>query len=139
MTNRKPGQIWAGITGIFLCGAVAGGFIAPRLTHRAVERGRSSSEFVPHVMQRLTDRLELNETQIGQIRPIVDRAWEQLNGLRRQSADVMRAMDKEIEVLLTPEQRARMEEYQSEQRTRWQRLIERREQRAREGEPGGGS
>jgi len=137
MSARRPWQIWLAILGIFMSGAVAGGFLAPRLTNRAVERGRTPREFVPHMMDRLTRGLDLSEEQVGRIRPIVDQAWEQLNALRRDSAEVMRLMYVEIEGELTPEQLQRHEEYQNERRLRWQRMIEEREKRAREGEAGG--
>lgn len=131
MTTRRPWQVWLIFVGVFIAGGVAGGFVSLRVAKALVERGRGS-DFGPHMMKRLNENLGLTETQQAAIQPLVDRAWEDLRRTRRESIEAMRTMEAAVTELLTPEQRATYDAIQAEQRERWRKISERRDQRRRE-------
>jgi uncharacterized membrane protein len=135
---RRSLKIWLIFGGVFLAGGVAGGFVSLRVAKTMIERGRGSEQFAPSMMNRLTEGLNLTEGQQAKVRPLVDKAWEELRRCRKESIDAMKVMETSVTQLLTDEQKATYNAMQEEQRLRWQKSMERREQRRREREGDGG-
>ncbi len=128
-------------TGIFLCGAVAGGVCVRRLMHAAppsVRGGPNEEGFAPRTLRRLVTELELTAEQRATIEPIVQKAGDDLRRLRKESMQqtsvVFEAMDGLIAEHLTPVQRERFTELKAAQRQRMKTYMEERQRRSGEGE-----
>jgi Spy/CpxP family protein refolding chaperone len=115
--------------GIFLSGAIAGGFVAFRFGPRTVQK-KAAEQLNVMQMRRLADHLELTPEQREKIRPIMQRSGQDLQAIRRQTQTVMERAEQDILKELTPEQRTKYTEFRSRQRS------DEREQRLRRG-PGG--
>ncbi len=126
MTKASSWKVWLVLIGVFVAGAVAGGFISLRVAARIVEQGRGPNQFAPRLLQHLSDRLELSDDQRRQVRVMVGEAWEELREQRQASRDTMRELDSRISTVLTAEQKEKYAELQERQRQRWQALEERR-------------
>jgi hypothetical protein len=129
-------KIWMVFTGVFLAGAVCGGVLSLRVAKSYIERGRGSDRFAMSMMERYAERLELTDAQREAIQPYINTAHEEVRRARRQTAETIRAMEEKISSELTDAQREELAAWQAEQRERWRRLTERREQERREGGPG---
>ncbi len=141
-------QTWKVIlafTGIFAAGAVFGGFLTLRTVKQvtpAVALSRPerppAGQFAVMVMKRLTQRLDLTESQQEQLRPIVEAADQEMRRLRRdnfrETLRVSDDMNTRVAAILTPEQQAKLEEMQRETRERW---AQDRQRRWGEGPPNG--
>jgi len=120
------------LVGVFLAGAVAGGFVSLRVEDRIVERGRAPAQFAPRLLQHLSDRLELTDEQRVQVRLMVGEAWEELREQRQASRETMRWLDEQVISVLTAEQQELYAKIQERQRRRWQAMEERRGERLEE-------
>lgn len=116
--------------GVFLAGAISGGAIAMRVLKSDRPDWRRGTRL--QLMDRLVEELKLTEAQREKISPIVVRAQEETQALRRESllaiAVVMDRMHADMGVELTPEQRVKLEEMRKRFRERAERM--RREFRA---------
>ena len=119
----KVGLVFAGI---FLAGAVAGGFAAVRLQKAFFQRSGGPDALMMH-SNRLNERLKLEEPQRGRIGAIISATSDELRPLRREIDKAIQAMNTKIVAELTPEQRKEFEEMQR----RWK-------ERVRGGRPPGG-
>lgn len=108
-------KVFAALTGIFLTGAVAGGFAALRL-HPLFGKRPDIEQFEPHTMRKFAKQLELTPEQTKKIRPIIGRTSEELLRVRRSTLTLLQAMETEISVHLTPEQRVLLAEIQKVER-----------------------
>jgi Spy/CpxP family protein refolding chaperone len=141
---NRPLKIALVFTGIFLCGVVVGAVAARRYAHanpppRALGGGGGGEEgFGPRTLRRLGTELKLSDEQRAAIKPIVQKAGEDLRRLRKESMQqttgVFEAMDALIVVHLTPEQRERFTELKAAQRQRMKTYMEERQRRFSEGE-----
>lgn len=124
----KPWKVVLAFSGVFLAGVLAGGAITMRLEHRPRFGGRlpPPPEFLPKMMARLTDRLELTGEQTAKIRPIIAQAQTDFQQLRRQHvkdvAQVMERMHNDVAALLTPEQKVKLDQMRQEFRARAERM-----------------
>jgi len=132
MKGARVWPIWFIFAGVFLAGGVTGGFISLRVVKSVVKDGRASDQFTPRMMERLSDGLELTAAQRASIKPFVDSTWEDLRQTRRESVDMMRAMEKAISAILTPEQKMIYDKMQARQREHWKNMTERRGPRLRD-------
>ncbi len=130
-------KIWLIFTGVFLAGGVCGGFVSLRVAKMMVERGRGPDRFSASVMNRYVDRLGLTEAQCESIRPLLDSALDEMRRARRETYQSIQALEEDISAKLTPEQLKLLAEYQHEQKEKWSKLVEKRDQERREGGPGG--
>jgi Spy/CpxP family protein refolding chaperone len=126
MSGARFWPIWLIFGGVFLAGAVTGGFVTLRVTHSLIEKSRGPDQFTPRMMERLSEGLNLTDQQLETIKPLVDKAWENLRGRRRESIEAMKAMEDAIAKVLTPEQRTKFDEMQAKQREHWKDITERR-------------
>jgi Spy/CpxP family protein refolding chaperone len=71
-------------------------------------------------LRHLTDRLDLTAEQKEKIRPLVDRAEEEIRRLRqgslKETGTVLRRLQQEMSAALTPDQRKKLEKMQERQR-----------------------
>lgn len=129
-------------TGIFLCGVVVGAVGARRYAHANPPPrsglGGIDEGFGPRTLSRLGTELKLSDEQRAVIEPIVNKAGEDLRRLRnksmQQTTGVFEAMDSQIALELTPEQRIRFAELKAAQRQRMKTYMEERQRRAGENE-----
>ncbi len=126
------GQTWKAIlafTGIFIAGAVFGGFMTlrfypqPKPAALAVQKFPMPLERVtPQILGRLAHRLELTDAQKEKIRPIIAQADREMRRLRQESFKATLTVSKEMYAQvareLTPEQAEKLEQMQQEMRER---------------------
>lgn len=132
------------LAGIFLAGAVSGGFLtANYLRGQARERGMPE-RWGPERLKLLEKRLELTPEQMAALKPIIRRDVDALNKLRQSSFAETRRILQRIEAdtaaLLTPEQKKKFDALNEEMRERVRKQFEqRRGERGekREGRPPG--
>ena len=102
--------------GVFLAGAVVGGFASLRFARSFVQtRSVSGDQFAASNLKRLQARLQLTPEQAAKIERIVTASGEELKRLRQDTARVFRQMDAKIEAELDPQQKAAF----AEMRRRW--------------------
>ncbi len=102
--------------GVFLAGAVVGGFVSLRFARSFVQtRGVSGDQFAAANLKRLQERLQLTSEQTAKIERIVTASGEELKRLRQDTTRVFRQMDAKIEAELDPRQKAEF----AEMRRRW--------------------
>lgn len=123
MSSVTSWKIWLVFAGVFLAGGIAGGFIALRIEDRIVERGRSPGQFVPRLVDHITDQLDLTEEQRAEMKVLADAAWQELHAQRQASRDTMQTLQKQIGEILNESQREEYRKMRESQRLRWQRLA----------------
>lgn len=160
----KPWKVIFAFVGIFVAGAVAGGFFghrravkqlfanmpapvviaptpmpvsmtnAPKATTPA-PRPLPPTQIQPAVMRQLTQRLNLTNDQKKKVAPVVARANEDLQRLRRENLqDTTRVVDQmytDVMAVLTPEQREQLEDMKRKMQERVAEEKRRREAEAR--------
>ncbi len=123
----KSWKVILAFAGVFLAGGICGGLVARRVEkfYRPGGKPPVAQAFWPQVIHRLDEKLSLTPEQKEKIRPIVQRTQAEVQKLRRDHfAGVSHAMERmhaEIDVLLTPEQRIKLEELRSKLRERIER------------------
>lgn len=128
-------KVWLIFTGVFLAGAVCGGFVSLRVAKTLVERGRGPDRFSVSMINRYADRLKLTPEQREDIRPLVEAGADEMRRVRRETAQTIQTMEAQISAKLTPGQREILAEWQREQKEKWSRLVDRRDNERREGGP----
>lgn len=134
---NKPWKVFLAFTAIFLAGSVFGGLLTMRFgQHFGSRRGAPPSPPSPVMLRIFADRLELTPEQKEKIRPMVELADKEMRRMRQVSIKeaglVLRRLQQEFSKELTPEQRAKLEKMQENQR---ELMREEREQRG--DRPGG--
>ena len=133
-------QTWKAIlafTGIFIAGAVFGGFLTLRFYPQPEPAARTArplptslDQITPQILRRLAHRLELTEEQKEKIRPIIAEADREMRRLRqegfRATMTVSKQMYAQLARELTPEQAEKLEQMQREMR---ERVLEDRQRR----------
>jgi Spy/CpxP family protein refolding chaperone len=99
------------VSGIFVAGAVTGGFVSLRVADHVARKQRDQARFgVNEIGGRLAEQLQLTEEQKKQIRPIISSTAEGLRKIRldafSETATLIAKMDADMAKLLTPEQQA---------------------------------
>ena len=111
-------------TGVFVAGAVSGGPLAMRFMRPDRPEWRRGLRL--QVMERLEEELGLTTEQKTKVQPVVLRAQEETQRLRRENikniAVVMDRMHAEISAELTPEQRVKLEDMRKRFRERAERV-----------------
>lgn len=126
----KPWKLVLLLTGIFLAGGVAGGFVTLEVGKNMLWKRLAPENWGPARLKKLEGQLNLTPEQIERLKPIVRRDVDELNRLRQQGFQetrrILERMEKDIAEVLTPEQRAKFEKINEEMRERARRLIEQR-------------
>ena len=104
---------------VFLAGAAAGFFGAVHV-HHAFLAHMAPDSMARHMKERLRVELKLTPDQMQKISPIVDRAASQLKMTREQTMrsvhEIFTETHHEMQPLLTPEQRIKLEEMEKRHR-----------------------
>lgn len=126
----KPWKLVLLLTGIFLAGGVAGGFVTLEVGKNMLRKRLAPENWGPARLKKLEEHLKLTPEQIERLKPIVRRDVDELTRLRQQGFQetrrVLERMEKDIAEILTPEQRAKFEKLNAEMRERARRLVEQR-------------
>ena len=138
-----PLKIILTVGGIFLAGAVTGGFVGFRVaTHYAREKPlQLRGGPLELIGGRQAEQLNLSPEQKQQLRPILGRAGEAMREMRREiftrSTELTAKMDAELAKILTPEQCEQLREIRTqEEEHRRKSMIERAKHgEGREGRP----
>ena len=138
---NKPWKIILAFIGVFFAGAVIGGVVAVRFGREIAREPRPMDRFEPMLMKRYANRLELTDEQRTKVREIVRTTEKELREMRsegfKKAVAAGERMNAQIEQLLTPEQRGRLEELKQEMRERWKEERQKRLMRLeRPGEDG---
>lgn len=121
--------------GVFVAGAVFGGFVSLRAVRQQVEKARLRTpmpidQFSPQIMKRFSSRLDLTAEQKEKLWPIIRQAGEDLRKLRqsgdREAIAVAERMHEQVAEILTPEQQGKLEQMKRDMRERWQRERQKR-------------
>jgi Spy/CpxP family protein refolding chaperone len=122
---NKPWKVILAFFGVFLAGAVFGGFVSLRVARSHDFRSAAMDKFTPMLLRRFADRLELTPEQLVKIRPIVTATEVELRRLRnsgfKETIAVAESMNEQIAKVLTPGQLSKLEELKMEMRERWRR------------------
>jgi Spy/CpxP family protein refolding chaperone len=135
----KPWKLVLLLTGIFLAGAVAGGFVTLEVGKNMLRKRMAPDNWGPARLKTLEKELALTPEQIDRLKPIVRRDVDELNRLRQQGFQetrrILERMENDIAAILTPEQKAKFEKFNEERRERARRMFEQhRRERTEKGE-----
>jgi Spy/CpxP family protein refolding chaperone len=126
----KPWKLVLFLVGIFAAGAVTGGLVTVRLGRQFLPRRPRVEQWGHDRLKQLTERLDLTPEQQEKLRPIIKPYTEELNRIRTSSINdtrrVLERLEHDVAAVLTPEQRAKFEELNREQRERMQRMMRER-------------
>ena len=121
--------------GVFVAGAVFGGFVSLRLVRQQVDKARlrapaSMDQFSLQIMKRFSNRLDLTAEQKEKLRPIIKQADADLRRLRqtgaRDAIALAERMHEQVAEILTAEQLTKLEQMKRDMRERWQRERQQR-------------
>ncbi|OAM90354.1 hypothetical protein OH491_25875 [Termitidicoccus mucosus] len=119
--------------GIFLCGAITGGFLSVRYARGLVQK-KAVEQMTAGQWRRISDLVDLTEEQRAKITPIVQQFVKEQQVLRKNTQTLAEKLNADIEAVLTDAQReefAKRREEMRETERLWQRWI--KEQRAKYG------
>ncbi len=142
----KPWKVILAFVGVFIAGAVFGGFFtvrsagkwlggdrprpAPKAAPVAGKDTPPPGRIFPQVMRQFTQRLNPTPEQQKAIRPIVGRAAEDLQRMQREHlTDTTRTTERmyeDVAAILTPAQRSKLEQMRQEMLERVRREKEKR-------------
>lgn len=132
----RGGILKAGLAmaGIFIAGAVAGGFAGIKWQRHQTQQ-IDAREFTERHLRRVAHALELSAEQVDRIRPILmnefaDRIREVRTRSFNEMGQILREMNRRFEAELTPEQLTKHREFQEQMRERFQRETDRRGRRS---------
>jgi len=138
-------KIILAVSGIFVAGAVTGGFVGVRIVERIARDQRAQQRMGPtEIGGRLAEQLNLTPEQREKLRPIIGKTTEELRNVRRESSSqitaLVKKMDAELAKILSEEQRVRLIEIRAKEEERRQKWQAERAERAKRNEqraPGG--
>lgn len=126
----KPWKIILAFMGVFIAGAVIGGVVVLRFGREIAGESRPMDRFEPMLMKRYAKHLELTDEQRAKVREIVRTTEKELRRLRgegfKEAVAAGEKMNAQIEQLLTPQQRVRLEALKHEMRERWKEERQKR-------------
>jgi Spy/CpxP family protein refolding chaperone len=130
------------VGGIFVAGAVTGGFASLRVADHLARKQRDQARFgATEIGGRLAEQLQLTEAQKKQIRPIISATSEGLRKVRRdafaETAALIAKMDADMAKLLTPEQQALLKDIRTKEEERRKQWMADRAKRQESRPPGG--
>jgi len=128
---KRTGTAILIFVGIFLAGAVSGGFIGVRMSENWAHR-HAAELFAQQQFKRLGDQLSLTPEQRQRIRPIVTKAGKDVQEHRREISSIAEKMEADVRQELTEAQREKFDRVRSRMRDN-ERIFQRwvHEQRAR--------
>ena len=119
MNNSRVLRIVLYATLIFVAGAITGALVAPHVGRHFMRPPRPE-EMSRHMLEHLRSELNLTESQAAKIEPLIRETGRELDQLRRDTTQRVRARlaesNAQISRLLTPEQQIRFEKMETEHR-----------------------
>lgn len=127
MSINKPWQVCLMLVALFAAGGISGGLVAFRVAQRNAPRFPTPEAWMTRRFDQLAQDLSLTPEQKVRIEPMMKRDIEELVNLRRQwfrtSREILERKEAEIAAELTPEQRAKYQQYLKERRERYRRMT----------------
>ena len=127
---------------IFLAGGVAGGSIAWTASTKQKQKPAHSKHFpdtkrmCDFMRQRLEERVGLTPEQVQKIEPLIEQSARDIRAIHDKTLqdveDVIRRTHSEIAATLTPEQQARLVEFENERREFWRKHFKKKEHKDQE-------
>ncbi len=121
MNKKKTARIIVFSLLIFI-GGLATGLLSVPMLDRYFMRPPKPEDMSRHILSMLQSRLALTPEQSAQIKPIVDKAGADMQTIwfetTNRVAARMEATDSEIALLLTPEQKPKLDVFAAERRER---------------------
>ncbi len=139
LTVASTAKIILAVSGIFVAGAVTGGFVSLRVADHLARQKRSVERMgSTEIGARLAEQLRLTPEQKDKIRPIINQTSEELRKVRRETFSQMAAlvekMDADLSKELTDEQRVLLKEVRAKEEERRKQWMAERAKR-NEGRP----
>ncbi len=136
LTVASTLKIILAVSGIFVAGAVTGGFVSLRVADHLARQKQGSQRIGPgEIGGRLAEQLQLTPEQNERIGPIIKRTSEELKKIRRdafsQTAALVAAMDAELSKELTEAQQVLLKEVRAKEAERRKRWMAERAERAK--------
>ena len=126
-------KVFLAFAGIFIAGAITGGFVGVPLAHRFWSKPPGGDQFWPQQMKKFTEQLNLTPEQRAKIWPILQKAADDVKPIRKEAfkatSDIMERMEADVAKELTEPQRARLAEIQAQERERRKQWINDRAKR----------
>ncbi len=128
-------KIILAVSGIFVAGAVTGGFVGVRVFGHLAQKKQVVERIGPNeIGARLAEQLQLTPEQNAKIRPLLSRTSEELRKVRReafsQASALVTTMDAELSKVLTEEQRVLLKEVRAREEERRKKWMAERAERA---------
>jgi Spy/CpxP family protein refolding chaperone len=124
---EKPWKVIAAFVGVFIFGSIFGGLLALRIQQRpaAVKRpaqGQNQPGPLPAILRLHAEQLDLTPEQREKIRPMVERAEEDIRRVRqtslRETGIILKRLQEDFANELTPEQRRKLGKMQERMQER---------------------
>jgi uncharacterized membrane protein len=127
----KTWKVVLAFIGIFLAGAVAGGFASLRFVKvpppQVLRQTVTEPQGVIGQMRRFVNELKFDEAQREQVKPVLERAAADIRRLRRrayrETMDIIEGVNNEIAPMLTEDQKEKFEDIRWLQRKRIEELM----------------
>ena len=127
----KTWKVVLAFIGIFLAGAVAGGFASLRFVKvpppQVLRQTVTEQQWVVGQMRRFVTELKLDDIQREQVKPALERAAADIRRLRRrayrETMDIIESLNNEITPMLTEVQKEKFEDIRWLQRKRIEELM----------------
>jgi uncharacterized membrane protein len=127
----KTWKVVLAFIGIFLAGAVAGGFASLRFVKvpppQVLRQTVTEQQWVIGQMRRFVNELKFDEAQREQVKPVLERAAADIRRLRRrayrETMDIIEGVNNEIAPMLTEDQKEKFEDIRWLQRKRIEELM----------------
>jgi Spy/CpxP family protein refolding chaperone len=132
MNRALRWKLIAGFLLVFLAGGITGALVGGSYTRQQYSRS-PHRPFLKHRMgERLRVELQLTAEQVANISPIIDKATDELETIRRETGrrvhQTMKEAHREMGASLTEEQRAKLEKMEFRHHRRKMRRFHEREQ-----------
>ncbi len=125
MMGKERSKVALALTGIFLAGAVAGGFGGYAWSRQDPRQPISPDQYTERYLQRMITDVKLTNEQVECLRPMMEEFSEKLSIMRHkafaEAIKVVREMDKRVEADLSAEQRELYHQMQVRDRKNWGR------------------
>ena len=120
MTSLGKRKLGVYVLAIFLAGAGSGALVAWQVCRRMPVTPLSPAEIGARLRARFQSRLDLTPEQAQKIEPMVDRAMQRVDAIRKETARDIFAnvsnLHEQVLAVLSPEQKVKFEELERQRR-----------------------
>lgn len=125
MSGLSKSRVITYVAGLFVLGALAGGFAGYSAGKERSFRPPKSEEMATHIQRKMTERLKLSPAQSAAILPFIKKDCDTIGQMQKECSrrinEVISASRSDIMAILTPEQRLELEAMDKERNTRMNR------------------